>query len=630
MREKKNIFLLLKLLLNILLYCLYLKIKKYNIKLIPTFKRTVKFSNGTNELIPILTKWGESLDKNNILQEYPRPQFVRDSYLNLNGEWDYSLMKGNETPKYNGKIIVPFSIESPLSGVPNKTLEPGMTLWYKKIVDLTTIKNNGRFLLHFGAVDQFTEVFINDKKVGEHEGGYTSFYFDITNYIDNDLSKVKIIVKVIDNYSKDGAAIGKQGHPRGKIYYVRTGGIWQTVWIESVPKTYIKDVKIIPDYDNHSVSFLMSIDGDKKKKFDGHLKIFDKDVKNIINTSDIMPNSEKNIIISKNFRSWSPEDPYLYKVEYTYGEDVVKSYFGMRKFSIGLDKKHIKRLFLNNKSYFQNGVLDQGYWSDGYYTAPSDEAIIYDIKTMKELGFNMLRKHIKIEPKRWYYHCDTIGMLVWQDQPSGGSFPYNRANEATFIPDDDYEMYSRKSKKGRDNFIRELSMTIDQLYNSPCISTWVPFNEGWGQFDSIKIAEMVKKLDKTRFVDHASGYVDHFGPDFKSLHIYFEPIKFEPDEIDRPIVISEYGGYGRIVDNHVGSKTQFAYIMYNDSKKLTQAIKNLIKEEIFGSIKKGLCASVYTQLSDVEEEVNGFLRYDRKVLTVDSYILKRINDKFNS
>ena len=629
MENKKCIILLLKLLINLILYCIYRKIKTYNIQLYPTIKRSVKFSNGTNALIPILTKWGESLDKNNILKEYPRPQFERDSYLNLNGEWDYSLVKENESPNYIGKIIVPFSIESPLSGVSKKSLEPGMALWYKKIVDLTTIKNNGRFLLHFGAVDQFTEVFINDKKVGEHDGGYSSFYFDITNFTNNDLSKVKIVVKVIDNYAKDGAAIGKQGHPRGRIFYVRTGGIWQTVWIESVPKTYIKDVKITPDYDNHSVSFLMTIEGDKTKKFDGHLKIFDNEGKNIINVSDIMPNAEQNVIISKKFRSWSPEDPYLYKVEYTYGEDVVKSYFGMRKFSIGKDKRNIKRLFLNNKPYFQNGILDQGYWSDGYYTAPSDEALIYDIKTMKDLGFNMLRKHIKIEPKRWYYHCDTIGILVWQDQPSGGCFPYNKTNEATFFPDDDYEIYSRSSKIGRDNFIRDLLITIDQLYNSPCISTWVPFNEGWGQFDSIKIAEMVKKLDKTRFVDHASGYVDHFGPDFKSLHIYYEPIKFEPDEIDRPIVLSEYGGFGRIVENHVGSKTQFAYIMFNNSKKLTQAIKNLIKDEIFENIKNGLCASVYTQLSDVEEEVNGLLTYDRKILKVDPYILKRMNDKFN-
>ena len=473
----------------------------------------------SDELINIFTKWGNSLDKNNVLQEYPRPQFERDSYLNLNGEWEYSLKNGNKKPKYKGKIIVPFPIESPLSGVKGKSLQPGMTLWYKKIVDLTKIKNNGRFLLHFGAVDQFTEVFVNNKKVGEHDGGYTSFYFDITHYINDDLSKTKIVVRVEDNYAKDGAAFGKQANPRGHTFYTQIGGIWQTIWIESVPKTYIKDVKITPNYDEHSVTFKMTIEGKNETNIKGKVKILDEE-QNIIKTSNLIPNIETEIKMPKNFRSWSPEEPYLYKVEYNYGKDVVKSYFGMRKFSIGYDKRNIKRLFLNNKPYFQKGVLDQGYWSDGYYTAPSDEAMIYDIKTMKDLGFNMLRKHIKIEPKRWYYHCDTIGMLVWQDQPSGGSYPYPHISQNHFIKDNNYKKYKRNSKLGRKNFVRDLERTIDQLYNSPSISTWVPFNEGWGQFDSVKIAKKIKSLDKTRFVDHASGWVDHNGTDFKSIHIY--------------------------------------------------------------------------------------------------------------
>ena len=624
MEEISYLRIISKLLVILCLYDIISKLKIYKVRKIPPIKKPKVFNSGSNDLVTIFTKWGESLDKNNILQEYPRPQFVRDSYLNLNGEWSYSLNKGTEKPNFDDTIIVPFSIESPLSGVSHKTLKPGMTLWYKKIVDLTKITNKGRFLLHFGAVDQFTEVFINNNKVGEHDGGYTSFYFDITDYITEDMSQTKIIVRVEDNYSKNGAAIGKQGNPRGRIFYVRTGGIWQTVWIESVPKTYIKDVKINPNYDEHSVSFLMSIEGDKKQAIDGFIKILDNEENILINSSKILPNIEQNVTISENFRSWSPEDPYLYKVEYSYGEDVVKSYFGMRKFSIGLDKNNIKRLFLNNKPYFQKGVLDQGYWSDGYYTAPSDEALKYDIQTMKDLGFNLLRKHIKIEPKRWYYHCDTIGMLVWQDQPSGGQFPYNRADDATFIPDDDYEEYNRTNEIGRKNFIRDLNLTIEQLYNVPCISTWVPFNEGWGQFDSVKIAYMVKELDKTRFVDHASGWVDHIGPDFQSLHLYYEPIKFVPDH--RPVVLSEYGGYGRIIKDHVGCESQFSYMMFENEKKLTDAIKNLIKAEVYPSMIEGLCASVYTQLSDVEEEVNGFLTYDRKVLKVDKYLIKKANN----
>ena len=624
MEEISCLRIISKLLFILCLYDIISKLKKHQVRIIPQFKKPKVYNDGSNDLVTIFTKWGESLDKNNILQEYPRPQFVRDSYLNLNGEWHYSLNEGKETPNFNDIIYVPFSIESPLSGVKNKSLKPGMTLWYQKVVDLSKIINKGRFLLHFGAVDQFTEVFINDNKVGEHDGGYTSFYFDITDYITKDITHTKIVVRVEDNYKQNGAAIGKQGDPRGRVFYVQTGGIWQTVWIESVPNTYIKDVKINPNYDDHSVSFLMSIEGNKEQIMEGIVKIFDNKEKILINSSKISPNVEQNVTISEKFRSWSPEDPYLYKVEYTYGEDVVKSYFGMRKFSIGLDKKNIKRLFLNNKPYFQNGVLDQGYWSDGYYTAPTDEAIIYDIKTMKELGFNMLRKHIKIEPKRWYYHCDTIGMLVWQDQPSGGAFPYNRADDATFIPDNDYEEYSRSSEIGRKNFIRDLNTTIEQLYNAPCISTWVPFNEGWGQFDSVKIAYMIKELDKTRFVDHASGWVDHLGPDFQSLHLYYEPIKFVPDH--RPVVLSEYGGYGRIIKNHVGSKSQFSYMMFLNENVLTEAIKSLIKTEVYPSMLEGLCASVYTQLSDVEEEVNGFLTYDRKILKVDKYLIKKAND----
>ena len=384
-------------------------------------------------------------------------------------------------------------------------------------------------------------------------------------------------------------------------------------------------MKITPNYDEHSVTFLMTIDGKKDKNIQGKVKILDEE-ENIIKTSNLIPNKETEIKMPKNFRSWSPEDPYLYKVEYNYGKDVVKSYFGMRKFSIGYDKRNIKRLFLNNKPYFQKGVLDQGYWSDGYYTAPSDEAMIYDIKTMKDLGFNMLRKHIKIEPKRWYYHCDTIGMLVWQDQPSGGDFPYPYLFDSNFIKDNNYEKYNRKSEIGRKNFVRDLERTIDQLYNTPSISTWVPFNEGWGQFDSVKIAKKIKSLDKTRFVDHASGWVDHNGEDFKSIHIYNQEIQIMPDELNRPIVLSEFGGFGRIIKNHVGSKSQFSYIMFDTEKKLTNEIKNLFTYEIYPNIKKGLCATVYTQLSDIEQEVNGLLTYDRKIVKVDRKIIKEVNN----
>ena len=605
---------------------------KYIHQFYPYFKRAIRYRNGENVLLDIKTKWGETLDKDNILQEYPRPQFVRDSYLNFNGEWDSLLTNisdNKENILYKGKILVPFPIESKLSGVENLSLEPGMILYYKKVIDLSKIQNQGKFLLHFGAVDQTTTLYINSKYVGEHDGGYHPFYFDITNYIYN-ITKTEILVKVIDNYSDNGAAFGKQGNPRRGIFYQKIGGIWQTVWLESVPNTYIKDVKITPNYDDHSVSFFMTLEGNNidngiNNNIIGQIKIFDEN-KELINSGNLLPNEEINITLPNNFRSWSPEDPYLYKVEYTYGKDIVKSYFGMRKFSIGPDENNIMRLFLNNKPYFQNGVLDQGFWSDGIYTAPSDEALKYDIQIMKDLGFNMLRKHIKIEPKRWYYHCDTLGMLVWQDQPSGGSYPYNRCDESFYYPDDDYELYNRTNELGRMNFLRDLNRTLDNLYNSPCISTWVPFNEGWGQFDSVKIANMVKSIDKTRFVDHVSGYVDHLGPDFRSLHIYFDTIKIEKDEMNRPIVLSEYGGYGLRIKGHLGSTEQFSYIMHNNKEELTKSIVNLIKEEIYPNMIKGLCAAVYTQLSDIEQEINGFLTYDRKVLKVNEKEIREANN----
>ena len=620
-----------KLIIIAVLYYVFKKFTKYEHQFYPFFKRAISYKNGENVLLDIKTKWGESLNINNILQEYPRPQFERDSYLNLNGEWDCSLTQienSSETIIYNGKIIVPFPIESRLSGIGNISLDPGMILYYKKILDLSKFENKGRYLLHFGAVDQTTTVYINDKLVGEHDGGYHPFYFDITNYI-TDITKTEILLKVIDNYSANGAAFGKQGDPRRRIFYQKIGGIWQTVWIESVPNIYIQDVKITPNYDDHSVSFYLTLpennDNSDINNTECEVKILN-DNKETIASGKILPYQEMNISLPNDFRSWSPEDPYLYKVEYTFDKDIVKSYFSMRKFSIGIDQNNIKRLFLNNKPYFQNGVLDQGFWSDGIYTPPSDEALIYDIKIMKNLGFNMLRKHIKIEPLRWYYHCDTLGMLVWQDQPSGGSYPYNKADESYYYTDDDYEMYNRTSEIGRLNFIRDIKRTLNLLYNSPCISTWVPFNEGWGQFDSVKIANMVKDLDKTRFVDHASGYVDHFGPDFRSLHIYFDTIKFEKDEMDRPIVLSEYGGYGLRVKDHLGCTEYFSYIMFKSKEELTKAIKNLIKNEIYPNMEKGLCAAVYTQLSDIEQEINGFMTYDRKVIKVNVKEIKEAND----
>ena len=611
-----NYFTLITFSLIILIYSIYYKV----------------WLNPGSNLIQIYTPWGENLDKDNILQEYPRPQYQRDSYLNLNGKWKYALReKGqNLDDKYDGDIIVPFSIESPLSGV-GKSLKPGMTLFYNRKIDLTKIKNNGRFLLNFGAVDQETDVYINGKHVGNHKGGYLSFSFDITEYVQQDLSNVDLLVRVFDNLKENGEAYGKQANPRGNIYYITTGGIWQTVWIESIPNNYLKNVKMTPFYDDGKIEFEPEcIVNNEKKLKEEKIKylITDKTGKSI---NGEIPLAGKSLIeIPKPIFSWSPEEPNLYQVKFTFGEDIVSSYFAMRKFSISEDSRKIKRLFLNNKPYFHIGVLDQGYWSDGFYTAPSDEALKYDIIKMKEMGFNMLRKHIKVEPMRWYYYCDTLGMIVWQDMISGGSF-YNPV--VTMItpllkislPDSWYSFFGRGTEESRNTYYRELKEMILQLYNVPSISTWVPFNEGWGQFDALKSVDFIKELDTTRYIDHASGFHDQYGGDFLSLHIYFGSIDFGEDKYGRVHALSEFGGYSYIEEGHCGSDHHFGYFKYESKEDLNAAYKDLIIKGVIPAIPKGLSATVYTQLSDVEDEVNGFMTYDRKILKMDANMVKELN-----
>ena len=581
------------------------------------------------ELITLYTTWGENLDKYKVLQEYPRPQFERKSYMNLNGIWKYALLENDSTPtEYDGDVLVPFSIETPLSGV-QKQLLPGGSLWYKREIDFSHISNEGRYIIHFGAVDQYCEVFINGNKVGSHDGGYTPFSFDITDFVKS-VKTVELVVKVIDNLTKDGAAYGKQSQKRGQIWYTATSGIWQTVWIESVPKTYLKNVIITPKYDDSSVSFFPVVTGDED--FKGLVEIFD-DKNNKIG-EQVLIKDEQSLIKIENFKSWSPESPFLYQVKYTYGKDSVSSYFGMRKFSIDTDESGIKRLFLNNKPYFHNGLLDQGYWSDGYYTAPSDEALQYDIIKMKSLGFNMLRKHIKIEPMRWYYHCDRLGMLVWQDQVSGGA-PYNPIVIQILpaiginLPDKYYSLFGRSSELGRQNYYRDLQRMIELLYNTPCISTWVPFNEGWGQFDALQAVEFIRKLDNTRHIDHASGWHEQNGGDFRSLHIYFKKVSIKPDKYNRTIVLSEFGGYSHGVKDHVGSKNEFGYAKYKTIEALNEAYKKLYEKEIIPLLSKGLSATVYTQVSDVEDEVNGILTYDRKVCKANEEMFRELNSKLH-
>ncbi|MBN2851329.1 MAG: glycoside hydrolase family 2 [Clostridia bacterium] len=563
------------------------------------------------------TKWGENIDAANVLQEYPRPQMVRNSYMNLNGYWEYAITDRDTLPDtYDGTILVPFSPECELSGV-SKTLLPNQILWYKKeITDLDEF-DQGRVLIHFGAVDLEATVYLNGCEAGYHLGGYTPFSVEVPQ---NYSLPLTIIVKVKD-YSDTGyCSRGKQKTERGGIWYTAQSGIWQTVWLESVPEVYIRKLRIIPKYDDASVELTVFTNKPQEGLF------------TMGKHSQPFISGKPFIVSIPAFISWTPENPFLYEFNVSSGDDSVDSYFGMRKFSIGEDDKGIKRLFLNNTPYFHNGLLDQGYWSDGMYTAPSDEALIFDIQTAKDMGFNMLRKHIKIEPLRWYYHCDRLGMLVWQDMMNGGR-DYNLLTIASplltgiHFKDNRYKLFARNDMEGRKHYITELDEMINHLFNCTSIAMWVPFNEGWGQFDAEKVLKHIIELDGSRTVDHASGWHDQYIGDIKSLHIYFKKYKFKKDKFNRVVVLSEFGGYNYRIPDHNFNEKDFGYKKFDRKEDFQLAYEKLFIEQIIPVISKGLSAAVYTQLSDVEDEVNGLMTYDRKILKFNVEQLKTLNDK---
>jgi len=558
----------------------------------------------------MLTDWGKTLDVNNILQEYPRPQMVRDSYLNLNGYWDYAITTDNKIPSsWDGLIVVPFSPESELSGV-NKSISPKETLWYRRTVNIPENFNKGKLLLNFGAVDQVSSIYINGEKIYTHVGGFLPFTIELNDSISDSF---EIIVEVKDETDEDWHTRGKQKTHRGGIWYTPQSGIWQTVWLESVPKNYIKKLYITPIFDNGYVEVEAEVSGNSRP-----VAIFNE-------TEYPLPAR----IMIEDFVPWSPENPKLYSISVSCDEDNVESYFAMRKISIENDSNGIKRIFLNNCPYFQNGLLDQGYWSDGLYTAPSDEALIYDILTAKEMGFNMLRKHIKVEPLRWYYHCDRLGMLVWQDMPCGGGV-YSPAVVSTplvtgiHIKDNSYFLFGRAEKEGRDEFERELKELVNTLYNCPSICLWVIFNEGWGQFDASRLYEVVRKLDPYRLIDHASGWHDQKIGDLQSLHVYFKKYTHKSDKLGRAVVLSEFGGYNHRVLGHTFNDKDFGYKKFESPLELEKEIESLYKGQIIPAIEQGLSACVYTQLSDVEDELNGLLTYDRKVTKIAATTIKEI------
>ncbi|MBQ7598450.1 MAG: glycoside hydrolase family 2 [Clostridia bacterium] len=575
------------------------------------------------------TRWADAAMCDLPLPEYPRPQMVRELWMNLNGLYEYEITGANAEwiSHVDGKIRVPFALESCLSGVCKK-LHSDERLWYRRTFTLPEAFSGKRVLLHFGAVDWQCKVYVNRTLVAEHTGGYCPFSADITDALQD--GENELVVHVYDPTDDGWQNRGKQASYSHGFWYTATSGIWQTVWLEAVPQAYIKGYRLTPDIDSET----LKIETDCLGEGTLHIRVLDGQT--VVAEKDLAACDE---IALPGCKLWSPESPFLYDFVLTFGEDSVKGYFGMRKFSIGMFQGY-SRLFLNNEPYFQRGLLDQGYWSDGGLTAPTDEAMIYDIAKMKELGFNMLRKHIKVEPARWYYHCDRLGMIVWQDMVSGGKalnvfHAGVLPNAISFISpfvnvsmkDDKYKIFNRDRIEWRIQFEEELFEMMDALYNAPCIGTWVPFNEGWGQFDAKRIGDEVKAKDPTRIVDHASGWYDQQGADLRSIHRYIWPVT-TPKYDGRPFVLSEYGGYSQIYPDHVWNlKKSFGYQMYRSKESLTKAYVKLHEHQVIPAIKKGLSATVYTQVSDVEFEVNGLLTYDREIVKLDEDAVKAINEK---
>ena len=602
--------------------------------------------------VPLMTRWAKDVSPEKVHPEYPRPQMVREKWVNLNGLWDYAIIANPNQPQgaspgsslaqpdqWDGKILVPFPVESALSGVMKRVPDNG-NLWYRRTFNWPRNKDgtrqsgwqgDTRFILHFGASDWATVVWVNGKKVGEHRGGYDPFSVDITSALTTK-DQEEIVVCVSDPTDGSFQPRGKQVRKPHGIWYTPITGIWQTVWIEPVPRHHLQSVSIVPDVDREEVRLRIHHAGSRsgKAKFDIKVEAFEGNQR--IASSQTPAGSTEIRLPIKNPKLWSPESPYLYRLElrliYEANDgfadnssyDDVQSYFAMRKISLGKDEHGIQRLMLNNKPLFQYGPLDQGFWPDGLYTAPTDEALKYDIEMTKKLGFNMIRKHVKVEPDRWYYHCDKLGMLVWQDMPSGDKSaqwdPGGRFNnqEAT------------RSKESSDNYNREWKAIIDALQNHPSIVMWVPFNEGWGQANTVAVTKWTKEYDPIRLVNCASGGNDFPIGDAYDVHIYPGP-GMAPLSSTRASVLGEFGGLGLPLDGHTWQgKDNWGYRSFTNKEDLQTAYLGLIGG-LRPLIGKGLTSAVYTQTTDVEIEVNGLMTYDREVLKFDAETLAKAHRK---
>lgn len=653
--------------------------------------------------------FGENIDPENVLKDYPRPQFYRDNYRSLNGYWNYCITNDRTMPSkdaFNKRILVPFSPETLLSETKDRhVLMPGEFLWYRRSIKNADLvcplsSRSGRLLLHFGAIDQTSYIYVNDTYITTRVGGYLPITLDITDYItglDGALAASKnsdessqvntITVCAKDSTDSSYHSRGKQTILRGGMYYTPQSGIWKSVWLEWVPESFICKVKAEPDFDLKNVVISFDIaskkkssiakkllsDGPEIRLYDSFLSpdelnkspgsevLLDSKVGAILQKGGVgsgeiiyMKQLQKPIAIASKYRFkdsdtapvnlaadyefsryrvkipfkkphlWCPNDPFLYSFALEYEGDEIISYFGMRSFEVKKDSRGIKRFFLNNKPYFLKGVLDQGYWPESLMTPPSDEAMLFDITQMKRLGFNMLRKHIKIEDMRWYYHCDRLGMIVWQDMVNGGdkNKPLFVTYMPTLIPHEmipdgfvSRKILSRENAEGRREWAHEMLCTADFLSNVVSIGTWVLFNEGWGQFDAVKNTAALTSLDKTRPVDQTSGWFDQGGGSYKSIHNYFSELSVRKDLLGRAFVISECGGLALHIDGHSSSDKIYGYKNYDNEDTLNTAFSDMTSQ-LIALNKKGLCGYVYTQLSDVEEEINGIYTYDRKICKI--------------
>ena len=571
------------------------------------------------------------------LPEYPRPALRRDSFENLNGLWQYAITKAAQHPEqWEGSILVPYAPESRASGV-NRTLQPGQWLHYHRFF-APPAGAGGRVLLYFGAVDSACAVEVNGHLAGGHRGGYWPFTLDITDFL-SDTGRNSLWVAVQDPTGHGTQARGKQTLKPGGMFYPAQSGIWQTVWLERVPDNYITSLDIRPDYDTgmETVKLRTAQPSDMEAVW-GVVRAGGVCIAEEFNADCVDPDgcggSMSFLIRNEYFHPWSPDSPFLYDLTLRVGEDMVHSYFALRKWSCEADAKGVMRFYLNDKPLLLNGLLDQGYWPDGLYTPPSDAAVLHELERVKELGFNLLRKHAKIEPQRWYYHCDKLGLIVWQDMVNGGA-PY-KLWYVTYLtnvlqpllrrtPDGKpfYGLLSRSSEAGREEYRRELEATVEALRCHPCVGCWVPFNEGWGQFDAAAATQKLLALDPGRLVDEASGWFDQGGGDVDSRHNYFYPLRVKPGV--RTVALSEYGGIAWPMPGHEPPGKTYGYGVARDRKDLTARYKKLQLKTVLPQLRNGLSALVYTQLTDVEDEVNGLFTYDRTELKPDATAIRSVN-----